>query len=133
MSASRIAKNVGAVTTLKYCIVWCSKYRRNVLIGRVETRFKILIRAKAKEIGATLHALEVLPDHAYLFIESDPRWGVAELVNQLKGYTSHTLRQEFSCLRSRMPTLWSRSYYAATVGSVSKDAIKRYLDGQKDN
>lgn len=131
MSSNRISKNAGAVFTLKYHIVWCPKYRRPVLVGRVESRFKALIKAKAKEIEATLHAFEVMPDHVHLFIESDPRWSVAEIVNRLKGFTSHALRSEFQSLKSRLPTLWSRSYYAATIGSVSDDAIKRYIDGQK--
>lgn len=131
MSDDRISKNAGAVFTLKYHIVWCPKYRRPVLVGKIESRFKALIKAKAKEIEATLHAFEVMPDHVHLFIESDPRWSVAEIVNRLKGFTSHVLRQEFRSLRSRLPTLWSRSYYAATIGSVSDDAIKRYIDGQK--
>lgn len=131
MSDSRIAKNAGAVFSLKYHIVWCPKYRRDVLVGRVEKRFKALIRVKAKEISVVIHAFEIMPDHVHLFVESDPRWSVAEIVNRLKGYTSRLLRNEFRHLRSRIPTLWSRSYYAATVGSVSEDAIRKYIDDQK--
>ena len=66
----------------------------------------------------TVHALEVMPDHVHLFVEGDPTRCVAEIVNRLKGYTSRVLRQEFPGLRSRLPTLWSRSYYAGSVGHV---------------
>jgi putative transposase len=52
------------------------------------------------------------------------------LANQFKGMTSRVLRQEFPALRSKLPTLWSRSYFAATVGNVSAATIKRYIDTQ---
>jgi putative transposase len=56
---------------------------------------------------------------------------VAEIVNRLKGFTSHLLRTEFASLRSRLPTLWSRSYYAGTVGSVSEAVVRKYIEAQK--
>ena len=56
---------------------------------------------------------------------------VAEIVNRFKGLTSRILRQEFPSLRTRLPTLWSRSYYAATVGAVSESVVRRYIETQK--
>ncbi len=91
----------------------------------------VLLREKAAEIEMTIHAMEVMPDHAHLFIETDPRWCVAEIAARLKGYTSHVLREEFPHLRSRLPTLWSRSYFAATVGSVTKTAVRNYIATQQ--
>jgi putative transposase len=79
----------------------------------------------------TVHALEVMPDHVHLFLEHDPRWSVAEIVNRMKGVTSRTLRDEFPALRSRLPTLWSRSYYAGTVGHVSEKTVRAYIEAQK--
>jgi len=52
-------------------------------------------------------------------------------VNRLKGYTSRILRSEFPCLRSRIPTLWSRSYFASSVGSVTAIAVQKYIEDQK--
>ncbi|OGO08159.1 MAG: transposase [Chloroflexi bacterium RBG_13_60_13] len=128
---SRYAKNAGAIFSLKYHLVWCPKYRRPVLVGPVETRLKKLLLKIANELEATVHALEIMPDHVHIFVESDPTRGVAELVNRFKGRTSHDLREEFPSLRSRIPTLWSRSYYAATVGAISQESIKRYIEDQK--
>ncbi len=104
-------KNAGAVFSLKYHVVWCPKYRRAVLVGAVAERLEALLREKIADEGLTVHALEVMPDHVHLFVESDPTWAPAALVGRLKGYTSHVLRDEFPHLRSRLPTLWSRSYY----------------------
>jgi putative transposase len=128
---ARYARNSGAVFSLKYHVVWCPKFRRPVLTGAVATRLEVLLREVAGSLGMTLHALEIMPDHVHLFIESDPRWCVAEIVNRLKGRTSHDLRREFPQIRSRLPTLWSRSYYASTVGAVSEKTIRRYIDEQK--
>ena len=128
---SRYAQNSGATFSLKYHIVWCPKYRRPVLVDAVAGRLKDLLAAKADELGMTIHALEVLPDHVHLFVESDPTRCMAEIVNRLKGSTSRLLRQEFPSLRSRLPTLWSRSYFAGSIGHVSAATIERYIAEQK--
>lgn len=128
---TRYAKNSGAVFSLKYHLVWCPKYRRPVLEGVVARRLDEIITAVAAEIEATIHLKEIMPDHVHLFVESDPRWAVAEMVNRFKGASSRLLRSEFPHLRSRLPTLWSRSYYAGTVGSVSEATIRHYIQSQK--
>ena len=127
----RYAKNNGAVFTLKFHLVWCPKFRRPVLVGAVEKRLVQLLRVIADELAATIHALEVMPDHVHLFLEADPTRSVAELVNRFKGRTSHDLRAEFPSLRSRLPTLWSRSYYAGSCGAVTEASVRRYIEGQK--
>jgi putative transposase len=128
---SRYAQNAGATVSLKYHILWCSKYRRPVLVDAVADRLRVLLAEKAAELGMTIHALEVVPDHVHLFVETDPTRCVAEIVNRLKGYTSRVLRQEYPSLRSRLPTLWSRSYFAGSVGHVSAATIERYIAEQK--
>ena len=128
---SQYAKNSGAVFSLKYHLVWCPKYRRPVLEGAIEKRLREVLADVRAEHEWTIHALEVMPDHVHLFIESDPIYSVAEIVNRLKGASSRILRSEFPALRSRLPTLWSRSYYAGTVGAVSDAVVRRYIESQK--
>jgi putative transposase len=108
--SERYARNAGAVFALKYHLVWSPKYRRPVLVSPVDRRLKVLLQAKVKELGITMHTLKVMPDHVHLFLECDPTLCVAEIVNPLKGFPSRRLREEFPSLRSRLPTLWSRSY-----------------------
>jgi putative transposase len=127
----RYAKNAGAVFSLKYHMVWCPKYRREVLVPPVDKRLKELLREKAERLHLTIHSMEVMPDQVHLFVESDPRKCVAEMVNGLKGFSSHALRQEFPALKSRLPTLWSRRYFAGSVGSVTEAAIRKYMAEQK--
>ena len=131
MPAERYAKNAGAVFSLKFHVVWCPKYRRPVLTPPVDGRLKALLTEIADEHGMTIHAIEVMPDHVHLFVEADPTLCVAEIVSRFKGRTSRLLREEFPSLRSRLPTLWSRSYFAASVGAVSEATIRRYIEAQK--
>ncbi|MBV8607770.1 MAG: IS200/IS605 family transposase [Singulisphaera sp.] len=127
----RYRKNAGAVYSLKYHIVWCPKYRRPVLVDAIADRLRALLAEKSAELGMAIQAMDVMPDHVHLFVESDPTRCVAEIVNRLKGYTSRTLREEFPSLRSRLPTLWSRSYYAGSVGHVSAATVERYIAEQE--
>jgi putative transposase len=131
VTTERYRRHAGAVSSLTYHLVWCPKYRRAVLVGSVERDLVALIYEKAEQLGATVHALEVRPDHIRLFVESDPTLPVQFLVNQFKGYTSHVLRERYPSLKSRLPSLWSRSYYAASVGTVCEATVRRYIEAQK--
>ena len=128
---ARYAKNAGAVFSLKYHIVFCPKFRRPVLVDDIALRLRGLLSGKTAELEMIVHALEIMPDHVHLFVESDPTRCLAEIVNRLKSFTSRVLRQEFRSLRSRLPCLWSRSFYAGTVGHVSEATLKRYIASQK--
>jgi putative transposase len=79
MSESRYAKNTGAVFSLKHHIVWCPKYRRPVLTMPVDGRLKELLFEVAEDRGMKVLAVEVMPDHVHLFVESDPTICVAEI------------------------------------------------------
>ncbi len=120
----------GGVYDLALHVVWCSKYRRPVLDGRVAQRLEDLVRNKAGERGWEITAVEVRPDHVHLSVKHDPKASASYVANQFKGYTSRVLREEFPHLRSKLPTLWSSSYFAASVGSVSADTVQRYIDTQ---
>jgi len=133
MSDTRYRRNAGSIYSLKYHLVWCPKYRRKVLVGEIAVELRSLLYEKAKELDVTIEALEILPDHVHLFIQSDPTEAPQRLANPFKGYTSRILRQKFSQLRSRLPSLWSRSYYVGTIGHVSEETVKRYIEMQKSS
>ena len=131
MSDKRYRRNPGSVYSLKYHLVWCPKYRRKVLVDDIAEELHSLLYQKAQELDITIEALEIMPDHVHLFIESDPTEAPQRLANQFKGYTSRMLRQQFPQLRSRLPSMWSRSYYVGTIGHVSEETVKRYIEMQK--
>lgn len=128
---ARYRRNAGATFSLKFHLVWCPKYRRPVLIPPFDARLKEIIADVAAEAEMVVHALEVMPDHVHLFVEADPTLAVAEIVNRFKGRSSRLMRSEFPALRSRLPTLWSRSYYAGSVGNVSAKTVEAYITAQK--
>lgn len=132
MSESRYRRTAGSVSNLHYHLVWCPKYRLKVLAGDVAERLKILLCEKAEALDVTIEGLEVMPDHVHLFFNAPPTAAPQFYANQFKGYTSRVLRQEFPHLRSRMPSLWSRSYYVGSAGHVSADVIRKYIVTQKE-
>jgi putative transposase len=123
--------NNNVVYSCKYHVVWCPKYRRKVLVGEVENRLKEIIREICAEIKADIIELETMPDHVHLLLEVDPQFGVHKAVKLIKGRSSHHLRQEFPFLKSRLPTLWTNSYFVSTVGGAPLAVIKQYVENQK--
>ena len=87
---------------------------------------------KAEEIGCEISIQEVMPDHVHIFIKAKPTLAPHYIVQQLKGYTSRILRNEFHKLKSRIPTLWTRSYYCESIGHISEEAVKKYIEDQKN-
>lgn len=123
--------NNNVVYSCKYHVVWCPKYRRSVLVNGVDKRLKRIILDTAKEYGAEVIELEVMPDHVHLLIEVDPQYGVHRMVRQLKGRSSRILRSEFPSLSTRLPTLWTNSYFVSTVGGSPLAVVKQYIENQK--
>lgn len=121
------------VYNIGYHIIWCPKYRRKVLLPPVSDRLNYLLKEKADEIGVVIDTMEIMPDHVHLFVKTKPTASPHWIVQQLKGHTSRILRQEFKQLRSRLPTLWTRSYYIESCGHISEDVVKRYIEDQKRN
>ena len=118
--------NHKVVYSCKYHVVWCPKYRRSVLINGVDVRLKELIKVTCDQLN-----VEIMPDHVHLLIEVDPQYGIHRAVKQIKGYSSKVLRTEFSWLKSRLPSLWTNSYFVSTVGGTPLAAIKQYIENQK--
>ena len=126
-----VESNRNVTFDCKYHVVFCPKYRRKVLVEPVESRLKQLLIQKATEIQTEIVEMEIMPDHVHLLIKCDPQYGIHKVVKQLKGHTSRVLRDEFRQLKSRLPSLWTNSYFVATVGTVQLDVIEKYIEEQK--
>jgi putative transposase len=123
--------NLNVVYSCKYHVVWCSKYLRKLLLGPIKTRLAGIIREVAKEKRAEIIEMEIMADHVHLLVEVDPQYGIHRLVKQIKGRSSRYLRREFKVLRTRIPTLWTNSYFVSTVGGAPLSVIKQYIEDQK--
>jgi putative transposase len=111
--------------------VWCPKYRRKVLVNTVDERLKTILLQVAQGLQSTIIEMEIMPDHVHLLVEVDPQLGIHRLVKRLKGVSARMLRAEFATLRSRLPSLWTNSYFVATVGCMSLDTVRQYIENQK--
>lgn len=131
MANPRWVRKTTCVFNIAYHLIWCPKYRRKVLVGKIEQRLKQLLSHKAKNISISIEKMEIMPDHVHLFVKGDPTDNPSFIVGQLKGYTAHELRKEFPELKSRLPSLWTRSFYCESIGHVSESAIKKYINDQK--
>ncbi len=93
-------------------------------------RLRELIEQTAEGEGWEIIALEVMPDHAHLFVKHEPKASASYVANQFKGFTSRVLREEFPHLKSRMPTLWSSSFFVASLGVLSAETVEKYINTQ---
>ena len=122
--------NNNIMYSCKYHVVWCPKYRRKVLRDNISERLKELIKEKCSEIRVDIIEMEIMSDHVHLLIEVDPQYGVNKAIKSIKGYTSYMLRKEFVELTTKLPTLWSNSYFISTVGGAPLSIIKQYIESQ---
>lgn len=131
MNNTNYKSNQNIVYSCKYHVVWCPKYRRKVLIDGVEKRLKQLILEVCSRIKAEILELEVMPDHVHILLDVDPQFGVHKVVKTIKGHTSRILRDEYPHLKTKIPTLWTNSYFVSTIGGAPLEAVKRYIESQR--
>lgn len=125
--------NKNIVFRCTFHVVWCTKYRRKLLTPEVEARLKQIAAEVAEETRCTIREMEGVLDHFHMLVDCDPQFGIHRFVKAVKGRSSRLLRQEFSPLRTRVPTLWTNSYFVATVGGAPLAVIKQYIESQKCN
>lgn len=102
-----------------------------MLTGNVERRLKQIIKEVCRETGCELIEIECDEDHIHMLVDIDPQFGVHKFVKLAKGRSSFILRYEFPDLKSKMPTLWTNSYFVSTVGGAPISVVKQYIENQK--
>ena len=120
------------VFSCQYHIVFCPKYRRSVLVEGIDERLKELAKEYCKQHDYGLLDIEVMPDHVHMLLDMPPTECVRNGITHLKGFLAHELRAEFPKLRSRIPSLWTRSCFISSVGAVSLEVVKKYIENQKN-
>ena len=123
--------NKNIVYNCQYHVIWCVKYRRKLLAGQIEIRLKEIVTAVAEEVQCELGQMETDRDHIHLLIGCDPQLGIHKVVKRMKGRSSRLLRQEFAECRTRVPSLWTNSYFCATVGGAPIEVLKQYIADQQ--
>ena len=115
----------------EYHIIWCTKYRRSVLSAEIQSRLKEIVLESEEKHGYIVRAVETMADHVHLLISIPPTEAVGIMIGKIKGMTAKVLREEFPHLKSRLPNLWTRSYFVASTGGVTLEVLKQYVETQK--
>ena len=132
MVSKRWTTSNKCVYNIGYHLIWCTKYRKSLLGTEEESLFRQLALEKVKELDVIICSMEVMVDHVHLFVKCTPSTSPHWVVQQLKGYTSRELRKEFKHLNTRVPSLWTRSYYCESVGHISEGSVRKYIENQKN-
>ena len=119
------------VHLIVYHLIWCPRRRKPLLTGEIAQRCQELIETTCREKGWTILTLALEPDHIHLFIRCFPGDSAADVVKECKASTAFHLRREFQSVLSKLPSLWTRSYFASTAATVSQEVIQRYIQAQK--
>lgn len=127
-----IASHPHCRTALGYHFVFVTKRRKRVLCGKVEMALKSVLSEVSARAGYELELSGVDADHVHVFVGAPPTVPPCEVARRLKGVSSRRMRQIFPWLDRRLPggSLWSPSYFAASVGAISEGAVRRYIAAQ---
>ena len=121
-----------AVYSCKYHIIFCPKYRKAILVNGIEARLEEILKSTTLELGCDLLEFEIMPDHVHILVDIPPDLGVKSYISRIKGKSARLLRQEFPSLKSRLPCLWTNSYFVSTIGGVTLEVVKQYIENQKN-
>ena len=119
-----------SIHNIGFHVVWIPKYRAKILTGNFKTLIKKYLIEKALDLGVILEKCEIMPDHIHLFIRCKPIHSIANVVGQLKGYSAYKLRQHYSQYKDKYKHLWAPGYFCESVGHISEETIKKYIDNQ---
>ncbi|MCZ6678387.1 MAG: IS200/IS605 family transposase [Candidatus Poribacteria bacterium] len=123
----KLRKTRHSVYNINYHFVWIPKYRRSILNGQIKADLEGLIKSYALKNGVEILSLSIQQDHVHLFVSSPPRFSPSQLINLFKGATARELLKRYPNLKRR-GSLWTRSYYVGTAGTVSSETIRHYID-----
>ena len=116
----------------QYHVIFCPKYRRKILKNGIDNRLKEIILETAKQYDFQIIEMDVMPDHVHLLIDCNPRFGIMACISKIKSISYNKLRKEFPEIKTKLPTLWTRSAFISTVGSVSLETVRSYIENQKN-
>ncbi|NEQ41136.1 MAG: IS200/IS605 family transposase [Okeania sp. SIO3I5] len=108
-------------------LVWIPKRRKPVLIGDIKLRLATILESVASDKGWIIKAKEIAPDHVHLLVEYDEKTTISEVVRAFKGKSSRILREEFPEL-TKLPSLWTKSYFYDTSGKISTAHVMAYIN-----
>ena len=133
--SDRYRKGAHCVYDIKYHFVWKTKYSYRVLKEKVDKKLRQIIMEICKEKRFHIVSGNVRPNHVHILVSCPSNIAPSQVVQFLKGKSSYRLQREFREIQKRYwgGSLWGRGYFCATVGALSEEMIKRYVENQDDD
>lgn len=116
----------------QYHVIFCPKYRRKVFKEEHQKRLKEIFLEVAEKWDFNIIEMEIMEDHVHLLLECNPRFGIMKCIHKLKGTSSNLMFKEFDDIKRKLPTVWTKSAFISTVGTISLDVVKKYIEDQKN-
>ena len=119
---------------VQYHLIWCPKFRFNVLKDGIELSLKEILLSISRRYSFEIIQMEVMPDHLHLFVSAKPTVAPTDLIRTIKSVSAVELFKRHPKLKQfygRCGSLWSKGYFVSTIGKVSADTIKKYIEEQK--
>lgn len=120
---------------IEYHIVWTTKYRYRVLEGKIAERAREIVRQVCEQNSITIIKGTVGKEHIHILISCPPTISPSDIAKRLKGRSSRLLQSEYKELSRRYwgQHMWANGYFCRTVGTVTEDIIKEYIENQRDD
>lgn len=131
---SDITHGRGYVYCLQYHIVWCTKYRRKVIVRDIESDIKMHLLKTAEDLDIKIIALETMPDHIHMLIDCKPQCRLSDAIKVFKGNTARWLFLKHPEIKKQLwgGHLWNPSYFVVTVSERTKEQVEAYIKSQKE-
>ena len=136
MDKDRYRKGAHTVLDLKYHCVWKTKYSHPVLRGEVGLGLRRILREIASQKQITIVKGNIRSDHVHVLVSVPSYYSPAKLMQYLKGKSSYWLQREYAKILKKNywgQHVWSRGYFCATVGAVTEEQVKAYIEHQDDD
>ncbi len=118
------------VYNIEYHFVWVTKYRYQILTGDIALRVRELVRQTCEAFEIRILSGVVSKDHVHIVVSAPPNMAPSEIMRRIKGRSARKLFEEFPKLKKRYwgKHFWARGYFCVSVGQMTEDMIKRYLE-----
>lgn len=128
----KIDKGCHSVYCIQFNLVFCVKYRHKVLTETISQRLKSLVNEIALKFEVKIIEQETDMDHIHILFASKPSVTLSKFINSLKSVSSRMIRKEFPEVKEVLgkDKFWSPSYFLASVGQVTLDDVKKYVENQ---
>ena len=127
-------KSSHTIYDIKYHICWITKYRYQVLTGKIAERARDLIRRECSTLDVKIITGSIGSDHVHIFVSAPPDVSVSKLMRQIKGVSSRKIQQEYPEIKKRYwgKQFWARGYFAVSSGNVTDETWMEYIRNQRE-